>query len=166
MEEAGFGSRYWPSVLILGVGLSVVTYAYMTLRMGSISRPGPGAFPVVLGLFMTATGVVSTLTIAWKSRAGELPACVVQPDGEEQERFDLKVALFVILALGVFALFVENLGLAPAIFAQIFITASIGNKLSWTSRLLLAAGAAAAATLMFAVLLSVPVPIVNWPFGR
>jgi hypothetical protein len=169
MAEQGTIERYWSSALILCVGLAVALYAYATLNTGTFSDPGPGGFPLVLGLFLIAIGAGSILTIAWKSVRGQIQtATSPKPDGSENEAdsFEIGTTLLVILSLASFAVLIETFGMGPAIFSQLLISASIGNKLSWSVRLVLALAGTAAACVMFLVFLSVPVPFISWPFGR
>lgn len=160
IERTGSGA------LILLVGGAVAIYSLVNLRTGSLSSPGPGGFPLLLGLFLVAIGLVSmVLAISRRSPAGPAVEVPGEAADHQEEPIDPMAIVFVVLSLALFAILIELFGMAPAIFGQVLVSASIGSKISWPVRLALASGAAAAAAIMFSVLLSVPVPVFNWPFG-
>lgn len=152
--------------LIFLVGGAVAIYSLVNLRTGSLSAPGPGGFPLLLGLFLVAIGVVSMfLALSRRSPVGPAVGMPAEPDDHREEPIDPMAIVFVVVSLSLFAILIELFGMAPAIFGQVLVSSSIGNKISWRVRLALALGAAATAAIMFSILLSVPVPVFNWPFG-
>jgi hypothetical protein len=122
------------------------------LPQGTAARPGPGLFPVAVGLFgmlVALTWVASALRRAPAAAGPSIPA-----DG-----FGRVSA--TALALVGFCLVLPWLGYA--IVAFLFVGALLRRLgAGWTGTLLLALGSAAVSYYLFAVLLGVPLPRGAW----
>ncbi|CDN58247.1 Tripartite tricarboxylate transporter TctB family (plasmid) [Neorhizobium galegae bv. officinalis bv. officinalis str. HAMBI 1141] len=134
----------------IGVGSAVMAASY---PFGTSSRMGPGYFPVIVSSLLVLTGILvlfrSRLTLGAIPEIGWKPIVVVS------------------LAILIFGLVVEPLGLPIAVFLLTVVSATTSEKfrLDWRAF----AGAAAFAafcSVLFVELLGLPVPIVgNWLQG-
>ena len=130
-------------LLLVAVG----TAFYLTatrFRTGTIVNMGPGYFPQTVALILIGIGVA--VVVMGLINAERLPIPELRP------------TLAVLGAIGVFALLVRQVGLLPAMFFGV-LTASFGDTTSrfWQS-LLLAAGSAVGAWLIFRVGLGLQLP--------
>ncbi|CDZ43448.1 tripartite tricarboxylate transporter TctB family protein [Neorhizobium galegae] len=134
----------------IGVGSAVMAASY---PFGTSSRMGPGYFPVIISSLLVLTGILvlfrSRLTLVAIPEIGWKPIVVVS------------------LAILIFGLVVEPLGLPIAVFLLTVVSATTSEKfrLDWKAF----AGAVAFAAFcsaLFVKLLGLPVPIVgNWLQG-
>jgi hypothetical protein len=98
--------------LIVFFGL-YVAYAGTQLSMGSMSRIGPGFFPLGLGVVIAALGTVAALE---------------PPESKHETAFNFRSLIFLSLALITFAMLVESLGLVPATMSLVILTALGGRE--------------------------------------
>ena len=118
-----------------------------------VSGPGAGVLPVLFGSLLMFVGVMWL----FDSR--------LSPD--DDEGVDIGVSKWrgsCGVVSGVFALLVlgKYAGLAPAVFALVFITVLGDRRHSWRSALLLAATATVLSVLIFTWLIDVPLPLIGW----
>lgn len=127
--------------LIVIFGL-YVAYAGTQLSMGSMSRIGPGFFPLGLGVIIAALGTVAALE---------------PPEGKQETAFNFRSLIFLSLALITFAMLVESLGLVPATTSLVILTA-IGGRERISVRTLIgtAIGLSLVGYLLFIKLLRLP----------
>lgn len=151
------------SILFPAVMLAVgVIYEVMALQMprGSMARPGPGFFPMVVGVFLIATALGCLFQDILKHKAaarrpeGRSAADRVVPTDSDVNKTVQLVALMVgyILALA-------PLGFPAAIFIFLVISTRIFGSRKWPVVVLTAAVITALAHLCFVVWLSVPLPL-------
>ncbi|MSO77505.1 MAG: tripartite tricarboxylate transporter TctB family protein [Alphaproteobacteria bacterium] len=128
----------------------VALVATSDLRMGTAMRMGPGYMPTALGWILLGFGFV--LLLRGCLRPGRaLAAWAVRP------------LLLVSVAVGLFGLLLERLGLVAAILALVLIAALGGRDRRPAESLLLALGLAFFAVLLFVKGLGLAMPI--WPEG-
>lgn len=139
----------WGSILAM-FGLAVAAYAAAHYEIGSLRRMGPGFFPVVLGVILTALGVVITVS-AW-SRAG-----VPQP-------FAWREGLGVILSLVVFAVLMPRLGIVATTALTTLISSSVAPRAGVGWRLVLCAAVTLLTWTVFVLALDMTIPV--WPWSR
>nr|WP_267957707.1 tripartite tricarboxylate transporter TctB family protein [Halomonas zhangzhouensis] len=99
------------SCLVLLFGL-FVAYLSTRLSMGSMSRIGPGFFPLIIGVVMAVLGLVSFFD---------------RPEACHEDKFNFRGLVMVGMAIFVFAILIERLGLFPAIVAMVFLC-NMGGK--------------------------------------
>ena len=137
--------------LITLTGLAVAVEA-STFGMGSLARTGPGFFPTVLGGAMVLVGVL----------------IAVSPDGEEDHdaaafaRADWRGWSCILLGVVAFIGLGEWLGLAPATFACVFISAFGDRGATLRGSLILAASATVVAAVVFSWALKFQLPLLRW----
>ena len=133
----------------MGIGLFFLTGA-LDMRVGEARRMGPGYFPMVLGIVGMILGAI--IVVPALRRPGLLASVNWRP-------------LFAVMAsILVFALAMPRAGLLPAVFATV-VVASLGDPRSRLRQtLLLAAGLAFAAWIVFIHALGLPMIAYRIPF--
>ncbi|KKN65682.1 hypothetical protein LCGC14_0479070 [marine sediment metagenome] len=127
--------------LIVIFGL-YVAYAGTQLTMGSMSRIGPGFFPLGLGIIMAVLGLATAIEPA---------------EGKQETAFNFRSLIFISLALISFALLVESLGLVPATTSLVILTAIGGREpISIVTLLGTIIGLSLVGYLLFIILLRLP----------
>lgn len=135
------------AVLFAG-GAFVVGYAVTQYQLGSLARMGPGLFPAALGILLCLFGIA--LAIQALLRPGTLPSVKLRP------------LIFVLASILVFGLTIRRFGIAPAVVLLTLVASLADPRLSWPKAMLLAAGLAMLAVLIFNVALDIPIAAVIW----
>jgi len=130
------------------VGLWFMTYAMGNYSVGDLRRMGPGFFPAVLGGLIAVFGVLVALPAFFR--------------GGEGFRFELRPFIMVCVAIGVFAVVLERLGMVAAIFALVFAAAWAKRGMKPFEVLLLAIGLSFAAVAIFIWGLGIPIQAFRW----
>ena len=130
------------------IGLGAVALG-RTYPMGTLTRMGPGFFPVLLGAILAVTGAVMGLAALWAAPDG--PQATVGPSWRGWACILAGVAAFGVVG--------KQAGLVPATFATVFISALGHRKNGLRDALLLAVAAVAFCALVFAWLLRIPFPL-------
>jgi hypothetical protein len=128
---AGFGARY---------------------SIGSLSRMGPGFFPVSLGVIMALAGVA----IAVKGWLDSPTADV------EHRRPEWRAWFLIAASIVAFVAIAEHFGLVPAAFAIVFISAFADRDNRWLQALILAIAITVIAVVVFWWALQIQLPL----FGK
>ncbi|MCH8859034.1 MAG: tripartite tricarboxylate transporter TctB family protein [Proteobacteria bacterium] len=134
-------------LFLLAFGAVIVTGA-AGLRIGTPTRMGAGFLPLALGLLLALVGLV--LTVQGARSADLLPKIV-----------SLRPLIALILAFLVFALMVEEAGLALSTFVVVIVSGFATPGRKWRETVLYAALLALFAVLLFVVLLKLPLTV--WP---
>jgi hypothetical protein len=136
--------------ILVVLGIACAVYAHHHYPLGSVSRMGPGMFPVAVGYLLAGLGVLIALP-AW-IRRGTLPIPELRP------------LLLVLGAVVSFALTIEWIGMVPAIFVLTALAVLADNKLGVIGTIVLASALSGGAWLIFAVGLGIPLYPFIWPF--
>lgn len=134
-------------LFLLAFGAVIVAGA-AGLRIGTPTRMGAGFLPLALGLLLALVGLV--LTVQGARSADLLPKIV-----------SLRPLIALILAFLVFALMVEEAGLALSTFVVVIVSGFATTGRKWRETVLYAALLALFAVLLFVVLLKLPLTV--WP---
>lgn len=135
-------------LLVGAVGLYFLAGA-LRMRLGSALEMGPGYFPMLVGGLTVALGVVMVVMAIVSS--GRFESLHWRP------------MLAVLASVGGFALFVNWFGLIPAMAVGVAL-AALGDRTSRpVQTVVLAAGAAIGAWLIFRVGLDLQMPGLMWP---
>jgi hypothetical protein len=139
--------------IIGGFALSAVglyaAYQALDYEFGSLTRMGPGYFPVGLGLMLAVLGLVIAVPAFF--RKGE-PLAV-----------EWRTMVLVLGSLVVFAASLKSLGLVAATVLAVVVSTFADRDTRWKGRLFIAGGVALVTFLVFAVGLSMILPI--WPWS-
>ncbi len=142
---------------VLVVGVAVVAYTLTNLNPGTITSPGSGAFPLLIGVCLCLFGGSIFLTGALaklrKKETRESDAAPVL----------LESLIYVNLAVAAFALMIEHFGLVPATFVQICIAAAATKSLNAKKVILFGIAVSVMAAIVFKIGLKTPVPLIAWP---
>lgn len=134
-------------LFLLAFGAAIVAGA-AGLRIGTPTRMGAGFLPLALGLLLALVGLALT---AQGARSADLLPKIVS----------LRPLAALILAFLVFALMVEEAGLALSTFVVVIVSGFATPGRKWRETVLYAALLALFAVLLFVVLLKLPLTV--WP---
>jgi hypothetical protein len=142
---------FWGGALMLALGI-VVAAQGATYSVGTLSRMGPGYFPVALGVIMALAGIaISIKGYAATPEPHEKP---LPPEWKAWILISASVIAFVVLA--------EYLGLVPATFAVVFISALADRDNTWKHALALSLAIVAVAVIVFWWALQIQLPLFRW----
>ena len=140
-----------------GAGLVVfgITYAGFGSHytIGSLSRMGPGFFPVALGTILALAGVA----IAIKGWLAAAPATAA-----ERRRPEWRAWFLICASIVAFVAVAERFGLVPAAFAIVFVSAFADRDNRWPQVLILSVSITVMAVVVFWWALQIQLPL----FGR
>ncbi len=131
------------------LAVAYTTYGMATLRLGTLSRPGAGIFPIAVGAILLLTGAMLV------AHARTIPASerVDVPEGASRVRALTLIGLFI-----AYAVLLPTLGFITSTFAFLLLASrSIGGA-SWLRCAVLAAAVSAGAFWLFANQLHVSLP--------
>ena len=135
-------------VFLIAVGIGTLV-AIRKLTMGSAAEMGPGYVPRAVAIGLLAFGA------AFAGRGFFATGGVIPVPA-------WRSFLVIPLAVAVFALTLNRLGLAVAAFAAMAVAAAASRETRWRETLPFAAAMAAGAVLLFVKLLALPVPMFPW----
>lgn len=137
-------------LVLIGVGLFVALQSYSNYRLGTINNMGPGMVPLGLGIIIAILGAITAISALF--RVGELP------------KIEFRPLASVVIGLAIFALIVEPLGLVPAIFGLVTISAAAHEDSSWRTTLILCVALAVIVSGVFVYGLGIPLQLFSWRF--
>jgi len=140
-------------ILFVAVGSLYGGIALETLPMNSAREMGPGYMPVILSSIVVLIGlavVVRSFFIAQETPFGKVA---------------WRPVVMLSLAAIVFATFLDQLGLFPAVLATAFIACLSSSQIGYRQAILIAVGLAAFCTLVFGYGVGLPIPLFGSWFG-
>jgi hypothetical protein len=150
---SGMPRDYYAGGLMVLIGLFTVLVG-RHYELGTLTRMGPGYFPVVLGFVLIGIGVMIALTARMGAGAEA---------GEEVVRWpDPRGAVCILLGVVSFIVLGGHGGLVPATFASVFISALGDRSGTLKSSLLLAVSVTVVGVLVFSYGLQVQFPLFTW----
>lgn len=142
-------------LMVCCAGLVIAVYAYVNYPVGSLRRMGPGMFPSALGVVLMVLGLVLAIN-SWRSlRAGtdpDLPGITIE----------WRTAALAVAGVVAFALILPPLGLIPAVFAVVCISALADTRNRPIGIGVLALFLAALAALIFKFGLGMSFTLLDW----
>jgi hypothetical protein len=146
--------------LILAVGL---VYEIMALNMprGRLSYPGPGLFPMIIGIFLVATALGCLLQEILPRKRGAGPSVSPLPNQDAAapaNRNVIKTFQLMALMIG-YTLVLKPLGFLISIFAFMVVAIRIFGYRRWVPALAMAAVIAGISYVSFVLWLKVPLPL-------
>jgi hypothetical protein len=154
---ASFKKDYYGGALMTLVGLAAVA-AGLQYHTGSLSHMGPGFFPVAVGGLLALVGVLIAVGARNEAPASDKPT----GDGHSHALPDLRGSVCIILGTLAFLLFGQYLGLIPATFAIVFISALGDRSNTIKQAVLLAAAMCVIAAVVFWWALQLQLPLFTW----
>ena len=138
---------FWPGLIFVAIGGAFVLLA-QRYRLGDLHRMGPAMFPTLIGALLAALGLITAL------RSFVL-------DGAPVPRFDARPIGISILAIVLFGIALQWLGLVAAIAALVLVGAYASREVRLVDNLALAAVMIVFSVAVFVWLLGLPLPL--WP---
>lgn len=133
--------------ILIGIFFAVIATEY---RMGTAAKMGPGYFPFWLGVLMALIGLIVLLN-SFSKRATE----------EKMPHWNFKIILWITGSVILFGILLPTMGFFVAIFALVFVSASVSHEFGWKGTLLNAAVLMVFTYLAFVVGLGLTFPL--WP---
>ncbi|MDB5650867.1 MAG: tripartite tricarboxylate transporter TctB [Hyphomicrobiales bacterium] len=149
---------YYAGTLMILIGVGAA-YLGSTYQVGTLTRMGPGYFPLVLGVLLTFLGILIALSA--RRSAAEEPAGLIESLHSVPAHPDWRGWSCVIGSVVSFIVLAEYAGLLPATFACVFIGAMGDRTATLKVSALLASGISVFALVLFAYILHVQIPIVR-----
>lgn len=140
------------AVLFLVIGSGQI-YMSLALPRGTLAEPGPGVFPLLVGVLMSASSLACLVLAALERNPvrSDLLADAARP-------------AVLVAALAVFLVLLPRVGfILPSLLLQMITLQVFGMRGVWR-RLAVAAATTAAAVLLFETLLGVQFPTPSWSF--
>jgi drug/metabolite transporter (DMT)-like permease len=134
--------------MVVGIVFAVGATNY---SMGSSAKPGAGYFPLILSVIMAILGAV----VLFKSLTIETEG------GDPIGSIAWRPLIVVVVAIAVFGLSINRLGLLLSVPILIFITSLAGDEFHWVGVLISAAVLTAFSWLIFVYGLKLTIPV--WP---
>ena len=146
--------------LILAVGL---VYEIMALKMpqGRLSYPGPGLFPMIIGIFLEATALGCLLQEILPRKRGAGPSSSSLPNQDAAapaNRNVIKTFQLMALMIG-YTLVLKPLGFLISICTFMVVAIRIFGYRRWVPALAMAAVIAGISYVSFVLWLKVPLPL-------
>jgi hypothetical protein len=138
---------FWAGLIFVAIGGGFVLLA-QEYRLGDVHRMGPALFPSLVGALLAALGAFIAL------RAFAL-------DGPPVPRFEARPILVSLLAIVLFAIALQWVGLVAAVAVLVLIGANAARDVRLLDVLALAAGMIVFSVAVFVWLLGLPLPL--WP---
>jgi putative tricarboxylic transport membrane protein len=136
---------FWAGLIFIAIGAAFLVLA-QHYRFGDLHRMGPAMFPAMVGALLAALG----LLIALRSlliEGGPVPRLYLRPIG------------VTVLAIALFAIALQRLGLIAAIAVLVVVGAYAAREVRPLENLALAAALIAFSVAVFVWLLGLPLPL-------
>jgi Tripartite tricarboxylate transporter TctB family len=138
---------FWAGLIFVAIGGGFVLLAQQ-YRLGDMHRMGPAMFPTLVGALLAALGAIMAL------RAFAL-------DGPPVPRFEARPIVVSLLAIVLFGIALQWVGLVAAIAVLVLIGANAARDVRQLDNLALAAVMVFFSVAVFVWLLGLPLPL--WP---
>lgn len=142
---------YYGGGLMLAIGLGAV-YAGTGYKIGTLSRMGPGFFPVAVGAVLALMGVLIALGARSNVPAGD----------DKHQAPEWRGWICIVAGIAAFVVLGQYGGLLPATFAVVFISALGDRQNTVRQAFLLALGLCAVAVVVFWWGLQLQFPLFAW----
>jgi hypothetical protein len=143
---------FWAGVIFVVVAV-IAIYVSKDYSMGRAGRMGPAYFPTMVGWLLALGGTALVLR-------------GVLTKGEPVGRWALKEMTLVTLGTVLFGILIRHAGLMAAIVAVVLVGGYASTQFKLKPYLILAAGAAAFAAMVFVYALGLPMPLLGTWFSN
>jgi len=157
--QKSWNKDYYGGALLVLIGVSAA-YAARGYNLGTLAHMGPGYFPFAIGVLIALCGLLLVLTAKKKPSFGEEAEAALV--GHSHEIPDLRGAACIILGTVLFFFAGEYLGLLPATFCIVFVSALGDRSNSVRQAFLLALAMTLVAVVIFWWALQVQMPLFRW----
>jgi putative tricarboxylic transport membrane protein len=149
-------SDFIPAVIWLGLGISVTVTSYK-LKLGSLSDPGPGLMPFLLGIILSILSLpilVQSFSIIKRKEK--------QRDEGIWSDVEFKKLIIVLVSLIGYAMLLEKVGFVITTFLLMLILYKIISTRKWFFALIASILTVVTAFFLFVELLRVELPFGFW----
>ncbi|MGX1098174.1 tripartite tricarboxylate transporter TctB family protein [Amorphus sp. MBR-141] len=133
------------------VGLGIGAYTLAHYQIGTLTRLGPGGFPLFCAIGMALFGLLTLLS------------------GLKGEKVGIEVnwipMITILAAIALFAFGIGTVGMIPTIVVTTLVALAPNNDFPLIWRLVMAAVLAVIAVLIFDALLGLPIKLAAWPWS-
>jgi hypothetical protein len=136
---------FWSGILFIAFGCAGL-WLGRSYAVGSLSRMGPGFFPIMMSVALVGTG-------------GFLLVRSLVTPGESIERIAFWPQLLILAGIVGFGLLIERVGLAVSVIAVAVISGIAAQGLRWFELAALALATSALSVALFVYLLGQPIPV-------
>ena len=144
---------FYAGALMILIGIGTVFQA-QSYKMGTLTHMGPGYFPTILGIALVLIGIMIAGSAAASSAEDDAPAVARKPEWFAWACIIGGPLLFVVLG--------QHAGMAPAIFACVFVSALGDRSSTYGGAFILAIAMTVFGVALFSYVLKVPLPIFRW----
>jgi hypothetical protein len=141
---------FWSGLLFMGIG-GLAAYLSQDFAFGTLTRMGPGFLPTVLASLLIAIGALVTC------RGFALRGAAIEPSTWRPQ-------IVIVIAIVLFALLIERVGLIPTVFIVTNIASFASTEFKLRDSFFLSVGMSIACYLVFVRLLGLPLTSVAWNF--
>jgi hypothetical protein len=141
---------FWSGLMFLATGLGFAWGATF-YSFGTSARPGPGYFPLGLGLILATLGAITLFEAM----------TIETEDGEPVGAFAWKPLITILLSVLVFGLVLPRIGMALTIPILVAIASLAGDTYHWRDVLISAVVLTVGSWLIFILGLKLVIPV--WP---
>jgi hypothetical protein len=141
---------FWSGLMFLATGLGFAWGATF-YSFGTSARPGPGYFPLGLGLILAVLGAITLFEAM----------TIETEDGEPVGSFAWKPLITILLSVLVFGLVLPRIGMALTIPILVAIASLAGDTYHWRDVLISAVVLTVGSWLIFILGLKLVIPV--WP---
>jgi len=138
-------------LLIIVAGLFFSVYSAIRYDLGTLSRMGPGLFPVMMGVVLVVLGMGILIKI------GVSPSIDIT-------RKDIIATAYLIASVAFFALTVDHIGILPSSFAIVMLICARDKNIRLFESLFLTIFLVATIYIVFDFLLDINMRLYKWPF--
>jgi hypothetical protein len=148
---AGINKDYYAGALMFFIGLAAAIQG-SRYSVGTLSRMGPGFFPLALGVILALLGIAIAA------------AAIGKPPEEAKEKLppEWRGWSCIVLSIVAFLVLARWGGFIPATFAIVFISAMGDRDNTVKQAAVLAAAMCVLCWLVFSVALKIPFPLFQW----
>jgi hypothetical protein len=141
---------FWSGLLFIAIG-ALAAYLGRDFAFGTMTRMGPGFLPKVLAWLMMGVGAIILLR-----------SLVLKGEPIQASRF--RPQILIVVAILLFAQMIDRVGMVPTVFVVTIVASLAAEEMRWRDTLLLAVGLSAVCTLLFIMVLGLPMRPFAWSF--
>jgi hypothetical protein len=149
---------YYAGALIALIGAGAA-YEGSQYGIGSLVQMESGFFPTVLGVGMILVG--AAVAVSGSGSSGPATTGLEDPHHAAPSSMDWRGWIAIIAGVCLFMLFSEFVGLLPAIFACVFVSAMGSRTTTWKEALVLSTCVTVFGIALFAYGLKIQIPILR-----
>lgn len=137
--------EFFSAVVFSFAGILYGTITLRDLPLGSFVNMGPGFFPLVLSCLLVAIGLVAVVKAFYFN------------SGEDVGKIPWRGASLLLAGIAFFAVSIDYVGLAPAVFVSALLSSASTGELGWRGSLLASAVLTVASVAVFIYGIGLPV---------